>query len=48
MFNEFSRYERMFADRRRDGYGGVKPETYRYIDWLTDPDNGQLPRDSML
>ena len=37
MFNHFARHEQAFADWRRDGYPGVKPETYQYIDYLSDP-----------
>ncbi len=48
MFNEFSRYEQVFADWRRDGYPGVKPETFKYIDFLSDPENDQLPRPGTL
>ncbi len=44
MFNEFARYEQAFADWRRDGYPGLKAETYKYIDFLSDPSNDQLPR----
>lgn len=48
MFNEFSRHEEVFARWREDGYPGVKPETYRYIDFLTDPDDDQTPREDTL
>jgi len=48
MFNEFSRYEQVFSDWRRDGYPGLKQETYRYIDLLSDPSNDQLPRPGTL
>ncbi len=48
MFNEFSRHEEEFARWREDGYPGVKPETYRYIDFLTSPDDDQAPRDGAL
>jgi type III restriction enzyme len=48
MFNEFARYEQAFADWRRDGYPGVKPETYRYIDFLSDPSDDQSPRAGTL
>ncbi len=48
MFNEFSRFEEEFAQWRKDGYPGVKPETYRYIDFLSDPDDDQAPRDGTL
>ena len=48
MYNEFARYEEAFAAWRRDGYGGVKPDTFRYIDFLTDPANDQRPREGTL
>jgi type III restriction enzyme len=48
MFNEFARYEQQFSDWRRDGYPGLRPETYKYIDFLTDPSNDQLPRSGTL
>ncbi len=48
MFNEFARYEEAFADWCRDGYGGVRVETYRYIDFLSDPDDDQAPRPGTL
>lgn len=48
MFNEFSRHEEEFARWREDGYPGVNPETYRYIDFLTSPDDDQAPRDDTL
>jgi superfamily II DNA or RNA helicase len=48
MFNQFSRNEQVFADWRRDGYPGLKPETYKYIDFLSDPSNDQLARPGTL
>ncbi len=48
MFNEFSRYEDEFAAWRQDGYPGVKPETYKYIDFLSAADNDQAPREGTL
>jgi type III restriction enzyme len=48
MFNKFSRCEEQFAEWRRDGYSGVKPETYRYIDFLSDPADDQSPRPGTL
>ena len=44
MFNKFSRFEEQFAQWRGDGYLGVKPETYKYIDFLSDPADYQAPR----
>ncbi len=48
MFNEFARYEQVFADWRRDGYPGLKAETYKYIDFLSDPSDDQLARPGTL
>src|SRR3990172_7766861 len=48
MFNKFSRCEEQFAQWRRDGFPGVKPETYRYIDFLSDPADDQAPRSGTL
>ena len=48
MFNQFAKYEQAFFDWRRDGYPGVTPETYKYIDFLSAPDNDQTPRDGTL
>lgn len=48
MFNEFAKYEQSFQDWRRDGYPGVKAETYAYINFLSSPDDDQAPRDGTL
>lgn len=48
MFNEFARYEEEFEAWRRDGYSTRCPETYRYIDFLSDPSNDQAPREGTL
>lgn len=48
MFNEFAKYEQSFQDWRRDGYPGVKAETYEYINFLSSPDDDQAPRDGTL
>jgi len=48
MFNKFAAYEDGFQNWRRDGYPGVKPETYQYIDFLSDPDDDQAPREGTL
>ena len=39
MINSFSAYEEDFAAWRRDGYPGVRPETYSYIDFLSSPED---------
>ena len=48
MFNEFAQYEQRFSDWRRDGYPALMPETYKYIEFLTDPANDQNPRPGTL
>jgi len=48
MFNDFARYEQAFADWRRDGYPRTKPQTYKYIDFLTDPKDDLKPRPGAL
>lgn len=48
MFNHFARHEQGFADWRRDGYPAVKPETYQYIDFLSNPADDQAAREGTL
>lgn len=48
MFNRFAQYEDDFRDWRRDGMPGLKPESFRYIEFLTSPDDDQLPREGTL
>lgn len=48
MHNAFAKYEQAFQDWKRDGYPGVRPETYCYIDFLTSPTNDQEPREGTL
>jgi len=48
MFNEFARYEEAFEAWCRGGYATPFADTYRYIDFLSDPDNDQAPRESTL
>ncbi len=48
MFNEFGRFEGQFADWRRDGMPGLNEESYRYIDFLTNPNDDQMPRPDTL
>jgi type III restriction enzyme len=48
MFNQFARYEDAFRDWRRDGMPGLSPESYKYIEFLTSPDNDQEPRAGTL
>lgn len=48
MLNRFAPYENDFEQWRREGYPGVKPETYRYIDFLTAPDDDLAPREGTL
>ena len=48
MFNEFARYEDDFKVWCQDGYHTPFPDTYRYIDFLSDPSNDQAPREGTL
>ena len=48
MFNQFSRYEDAFRDCRRDGLPGLKPDSYRYIEFLTSDDDERVPRPGTL
>jgi superfamily II DNA or RNA helicase len=47
MYNRFAAYEQNFADWR-SGYPGVRPVTFDYIDFLTDPNDDQGPRPGTL
>ncbi|MBM4043795.1 MAG: hypothetical protein FJ279_01650 [Planctomycetes bacterium] len=48
MFNQFAKYEDAFRDWRRDGMPGLKAESYKYIEFLTSPDDDQAPRAGTL
>ncbi len=48
MFNQFAKYEDAFRDWRRDGMPGLNADSYKYIEFLTSPDNDQAPRDGTL
>lgn len=48
MFNRFAQYEGAFSEWRRDGMSGLKPESYKYIEFLTSPDNDQEARAGTL
>ncbi|MBI4303628.1 MAG: DEAD/DEAH box helicase family protein [Chloroflexi bacterium] len=48
MFNEFARYEDAFCAWRQDGYHTDFHDTYRYIDFLSDPNDDQQPREGTL
>jgi hypothetical protein len=48
MFNQFARYEDAFREWRRDGMLGLKPESYKYIGFLTSPDDDQAARSGTL
>jgi len=48
MFNQFARYEDEFRDWRRDGMPGLKAESYKYIEFLTSPDDDQAARQGTL
>ncbi|MGI2335730.1 MAG: DEAD/DEAH box helicase [Dehalogenimonas sp.] len=48
MFNEFAKYESAFRAWCQDGHHGTCPETWRYIDYLSDPQDDQKPRPGTL
>jgi type III restriction enzyme len=48
MYNQFSKYEDSFRDWRRDGFPGLKPDSYKYIDFLTSAEDDQQPREGTL
>lgn len=48
MFNEFVKYEQAFQDWRRDGYPDVRPDTYKFIDFLSSLEDDQVPREGTL
>lgn len=43
MFNQFPKYEDASRDWRRDGMPRLNAESYRYIEFLTSPDDDQAP-----
>lgn len=48
MINQFTAHEQAFADWKRDGYQGVKTETYNLLDWLTSEEDDQKPKPGTL
>ena len=48
MFNRFAPYEELFRDWRRDGMPLLKPDSYKYIEFLTSKDDDQIPRTGTL
>lgn len=48
MFNRFAQYEDAFRDWRQDGMPGLKVESYKYIGFLTSPDDDQTARAGTL
>ncbi|MDP9201496.1 MAG: DEAD/DEAH box helicase family protein [Gemmatimonadota bacterium] len=48
MFNRFARYEDAFRDWRRDGMPGLKPDSYKYVEFLTSDDDDQEARPGTL
>lgn len=48
MFNRFARYENAFSDWRRDGMPGLKTDSYKYVAFLTSPDDDQAARTGTL
>jgi len=48
LINQFTAHEEAFRDWKRDGYQGVKPETYTLIEWLTSTEDDQQARSGTL
>jgi len=48
MFNRFAQYEDAFRGWRRDGKPGLKVESYKYLEFLTSPDDDQAARSGTL
>lgn len=48
MFNQFAKHEDAFRDWRRDGLPGLKPDSYKYIEFLTSKDDDQAARPGTL
>ncbi len=48
MFNQFAKHEDLFRDWRRDGMPGLKADSFKYIEFLTSPDDDQAPRQGTL
>ena len=48
MFNQFAKHEDAFRDWRRDGMPGLKSDSYKYIEFLTSPDDDQAARPGTL
>jgi superfamily II DNA or RNA helicase len=48
MFNRFARHEDAFRNWRRDGKPGLKAESYKYVEFLTSPDDDQAARSGTL
>lgn len=48
MFHQFAKYEDTFRDWRRDGMPDVNADSYKYIAFLTSPDDDQAARAGTL
>lgn len=48
MFNRFAKYEDAFREWRRDGMPGLKADSYKYVEFLTSPDDDQAARPGTL
>src|SRR5437867_2151961 len=48
MFNRFAQFEQPFRDWRRDGMPALKAESYKYIEFLTSPDDDRAAREGTL
>jgi hypothetical protein len=48
MFNQFAKHEEALRDWRRDGMPGLKPDSYKYVEFLTSKDDDQAARPGTL
>ena len=48
MFNQFAKHEDAFRDWRRDGLPGLRPESYKYVEFLTSEDDDREAREGTL
>ena len=48
MFNQFAKHEDAFRDWRRDGMPGLRPESWKYVEFLTSDDDDRLARAGTL
>ncbi|NLI00545.1 MAG: DEAD/DEAH box helicase family protein [Chthonomonadales bacterium] len=48
MYNLFSKHEDAFRDWRTEGLPGLKAESYKFVEFLTSPEDDQAPRPGTL